>query len=343
MSLLPHIRQPHPLSVAPMIDWTDRHCRYFHRLIAPRAVLYTEMITTGAIIHGGAQRYLAHDESEHPLVLQLGGSDPGELAEAVRQARPFGFDAINLNVGCPSDRVLSGRFGACLMAEPALVAELAAAMLDASEVPVTIKTRIGIDDGPVPDMLDELVDRCAERGVETFVIHARKAWLNGLSPKENREIPPLSHETVHALARRRPDLSIHINGGITEIDQAVRLADGLAGVMLGRKAYQDPLTLAVFENALTRDGPAKKTPDPFDIVEKMAAYAGQQARNGTPLRAIARHMLGLFNNRPGARRWRRMLGENMHDRHATADLMREAAALVAGAPSRDAEALAERA
>ena len=317
------------LSVAPMIDWTDRHCRYFHRLIAPRALLHTEMISTGAIIHGDRQRFLGHDESEHPLALQIGGSDPRELAKAVRLARPFGYDAINLNVGCPSDRVQSGRFGACLMAEPTLVADLVAAMLDASEVPVTVKTRIAIDDGPVPAMLDELVDRTAERGVQTFYIHARAAWLKGLSPKENREIPPLRHDVVHALKRRRGDLSIHINGGITDPTHAARLACDLDGAMIGRAAYQDPLTLAAFEHALMPEQPQASPPDPHHIVDRMAAYAEREAaRQDTPLRAIARHMLGLFNGMPGARAWRRTLGGAMHDPTATSGLLREAAACI---------------
>ena len=316
------------LSVAPMIDWTTRHCRYFHRLIAPRALLYTEMITSGAIIHGGCERFLAHDPAEHPLALQLGGSDPRDLHEATRLAGRFSFDEINLNVGCPSDRVQSGRFGACLMAEPDLVADIAGAMIEATDAPVTIKTRIGIDNAPVPDMLFELVDKAARRGVRRFIVHARQAWLKGLSPKENREIPPLRHGIVHDLKRRYPDLAIIVNGGIASPEAALRFVRNLDGVMIGRKAYHEPMSLAAFERTLFREAVADPMPSPHEIVRRMADYAGRQCDAGTPVRAIARHMLGLFAGRRGARSWRRHLGERMHEPTAGPEILLDAAAFV---------------
>ncbi|MCB2056011.1 MAG: tRNA dihydrouridine(20/20a) synthase DusA, partial [Geminicoccaceae bacterium] len=312
--------------------WTDRHCRYLHRLLSRRALLYTEMVTAKAVIHGDRQRLLGFHPAEHPVALQLGGSDPADLAKAARIGEQWGYDEIDLNCGCPSDRVQAGRFGACLMAEPDLVAACVRAMIQASPLPVTVKTRIGIDHTP-DEFLDRFVDRVAEAGVTSFVVHARQAWLDGLSPKENREVPPLRYDRVHALARRRPDLAITINGGIRTPGAARAQLDHVAGVMVGREAYQNPMSLPAFERAVFGpDGGAGAPMDePMDdraVVERMAVYARAQARRGVPLRAIARHMLGLFAGRPGARAWRRRLSEGMHDPTADADLLRAAADLV---------------
>ena len=311
-----------------MLDWTDRHCRYLHRLIAPRALLYTEMVTATAVIHGDRSRLLGHDPREWPLALQLGGSDPQDLATAARLAEGFGFCEINLNVGCPSDRVQSGRFGACLMAEPELVAECAAAMQEAQDLPVTVKTRIGIDDSPDEGFLERFVEIVAAAGIGTFIIHARKAWLKGLSPKENREIPPLRYPVVHALKAARPDLEIIINGGIRDPHHAWQQLAHVDGVMIGREAYSNPMSLHGFETRILGDDTPERHPDHHEIVEAMANYAREQAASGVPVKSIARHMMGLFNARPGARRYRRHLSTGMHDRHAGPDLLIEAAAMI---------------
>ncbi|WP_372095420.1 tRNA dihydrouridine(20/20a) synthase DusA [Tistrella mobilis] len=297
------------IAVAPMMDWTDRHDRYFLRQISRRAVLFTEMITTGALIYGDAARHLAYDPSEHPVVVQLGGSDPKDLATAARIAADAGYDEINLNCGCPSDRVQSGRFGACLMAEPALVAECMAAMKAAVDVPVTVKCRIGIDDQDETETLFRFVETVASAGVGVFYVHARKAWLKGLSPKENREIPPLNYPLVHALKRARPDLEILINGGLTTLDQAeVEIGGGLDGVMFGRAAYHDPYILAEVDTRFY--GETTRVPDRFEIAERMLPYIEAECSRGTNLIAITRHMLGLFQGLPGARAYRRHLSEN---------------------------------
>ena len=296
------------LSVAPMIDWTTRHCRYFHRLLAPRALLYTEMITTGALIHGDAGRHLQHDQREHPIALQLGGSDPDDLAKACKIAATYGYDEFNLNVGCPSDRVQKGSFGACLMAEPALVRECCAAMIEAGNVPVTVKCRIGIDQSEDYTFLRQFVDEVASAGIDTFIIHARKAWLTGLSPKQNREIPPLRYDIVYRLKADRPDLTIIMNGGITSTSQALMHRSFTDGVMIGRQAYQEPASLPLFHSTIFNE---PNTIDEWQALAEFARYTDAQLALGVPFRAMARHVLGLFNGRPGARHFRRTLSEGM--------------------------------
>jgi tRNA-dihydrouridine synthase A len=316
------------LSVAPMMDWTDRHCRYFLRLIARRALLYTEMVPAPAILLGDRERLLAFDPAERPLALQLGGADAGELARAAKIGAGFGYDEINLNVGCPSERVQNARFGACLMAEPDLVARSVAAMREACEVPVTVKTRIGIDEQEGYDFLARFVERVAAAGCRTFIIHARKAWLSGLSPKENREIPPLRYEVVHRVKARFPELEIVLNGGIRTVDQARDQLRHVDGVMLGREAYQNPYGLIGFERALfdrARPGPSRE-----EIARRFMSYAEHQLADGVPLKALTRHMLGLFNGLPGARRWRRHLSEMAHRPGAGVDVIEEALMLVVG-------------
>ncbi len=294
------------LSVAPMMDWTDRHCRAFHRTLTRRALLYTEMVTAPAVLHGDRARLLGFDACEHPVALQLGGSDRAQLAEAARVGEGFGYDEINLNVGCPSDRVQSGRFGACLMREPALVAECAAAMRTAVRAPVTIKCRIGVDDQEPEAALFALVDACAGAGLTRFVVHARKAWLQGLSPKENRDVPPLDYALVARLKAARPALFVTINGGIANLDAAEAHLEAVDGVMLGRAAYHDPGLLGEVDARLFGDG---DTVCPFEAVERHRPYLAARLAEGVPLAAMARHMLGLFAGRPGARLWRRRLTE----------------------------------
>lgn len=295
------------LSVAPMMDWTDSHCRVFHRLLCPDALLFTEMVTAEAILHAGAERFCAHHASEHPVALQLGGSSPERLAAAVTEVRPYHFDEINLNVGCPSDRVQSGRFGACLMVEPALVADCVAAMAQASDVPVTVKCRIGIDDMDEEVGLDHFVDAVADAGVRHIYLHARKAWLNGLSPKENRDIPPLNYERAWRLKQRRGDLAIYLNGGIVTADETLIQLARFDGVMIGRAAYKSPAILAELSHKLFGKPPITR----LLVVEKMADYAARKQSEGTKLHSITRHMLGLYNGFAGARLWRRTLGEDM--------------------------------
>jgi tRNA-dihydrouridine synthase A len=300
-------KQSHRLSVAPMMDWTDRHCRFFHRQMSRRAMLYTEMVTAPAIVHGPKPRLLDYSEQEHPVALQLGGSDPAELGQAVRLSRPWGYDEINLNCGCPSDRVQSGCFGAVLMERPALVADCVRAMMAETDVPVTVKCRIGVDDQDPETILPEFIEAIAGAGVRHVIIHARKAWLQGLSPKENREIPPLDHDLVLRMKQRFPELAISINGGITSLDQAkALLAAGLDGVMIGRAAYHDPGATLIGADALWGDDFA---PDAFAVVEAMRPYIAAHLANGGRLHQITRHMLGLFTGRPGARGWRRTLSE----------------------------------
>lgn len=295
------------LSVAPMMDWTDRHCRVFHRLLSPDALLFTEMVTADAIIHAGAERFCAHDEAEHPLALQLGGSSPDKLARAVEAVAPYQFDEINLNVGCPSDRVQSGRFGACLMAEPELVAQCMTAMMGASDTPMTVKCRIGIDDMDEETGLDAFVDAVAECGVKIIYLHARKAWLSGLSPKENRDIPPLNYERAYRLKQRRPDLEIYLNGGIVSTDTARAEMARFDGVMIGRAAYKTPYILSEIGEAVFGRAPVSR----LAVMEKMADYAASQIANGVKMHAMTRHMLGLYNGNSGARQWRRVLGEEL--------------------------------
>ncbi len=299
-------RPPHTLSVAPMMDWTDRHCRAFHRVLSRRALLYTEMVTTGAVIHGDRERLLGYDQVEHPVALQLGGSEPADLAASARIGEDLGYDEINLNVGCPSDRVQSGRFGACLMREPALVADCMAAMMAAVKVPVTVKCRIGVDDQEPEQSLFELVDLSAGAGVTTFIVHARKAWLKGLSPKENRDIPPLDYPLVQRLKRERPHLTIAINGGVPGLDAALgHIEAGMDGVMLGRAAYHEPALLGAVDRRLFGEDVADV--DPFDAVEAYKPYLAARLAEGWKLGGMTRHMLGLFHGRPGGRIWRRVL------------------------------------
>ena len=299
-------RPPHTFSVAPMMDWTDRHCRAFHRVLTRRALLYTEMVTTGAVIHGDRQRLLGYDAVEHPVALQLGGSEPADLAASARIGEDLGYDEINLNVGCPSDRVQSGRFGACLMREPALVADCMAAMIAAVKVPVTVKCRIGVDDQNPEQSLFELVDLSAKAGVETFIVHARKAWLQGLSPKENRDIPPLDYPLVQRLKRERPELTIILNGRVPDLDAAqAQIAGGVDGVMLGRAAYHEPALLGQVDRRLFAE--ATTDVDPFAAVETYKSYLSARLTEGWRLASMTRHMLGLFHGMPGGRAWRRVL------------------------------------
>lgn len=304
-----------------MMDWTDRHCRYFMRLLSPSAMLYTEMVTAAAIHHGDRDRLLGFDAAEHPIAAQLGGSDPGLMAEAARAAAGFGYDEININVGCPSDRVQSGRFGACLMAEPELVAECFRAMRASQSVPVSVKTRIGIDDQDSEAFLRRFVDTVAAAGCRKFVIHARIAILDGLSPKENRTIPPLNYERVFALKRDYPQLTVVLNGGIETTAQVEDALEHVDGVMIGRQAYQHPYFLAELEN---RFDPARGVPRRRDIVYGMLPYIENQLAVGEPLNRITRHMLGLFAGRPGARAWRRHISENAHRRNAGVEVLMEA-------------------
>jgi len=311
-----------------MMDWTDRHCRMFHRAFTRRTLLYTEMITAAAVLHGPRERLLGHDPREHPLALQLGGADPAALAEASAVGRDFGFDEINLNVGCPSDRVQSGRFGAALMREPDLVAECVAAMITAAApVPVTVKCRLGVDEQDPRIVLPDFIERMAAAGVGRVVIHARKAWLQGLSPKENRNIPPLDHALVVETKARFPDMAIVLNGGVTDLAQAAGwLASGLDGVMIGRAAYHDPALLGAADRVIFGANAGDTRAE--DAVRAMLPYIEAERRAGTPLPAITRHMLGAFQGRPGARRWRRMVSEGAHRAGAGPELVERALAAV---------------
>ncbi|MHC2258162.1 tRNA dihydrouridine(20/20a) synthase DusA [Bradyrhizobium embrapense] len=317
-------------SVAPMMDWTDRQCRVFHRLMSQRARLYTEMLTTGAVIHGDRARLLGFDTSEHPVALQLGGSDPHDLATAARIGEDFGYDEINLNVGCPSDRVKDGRFGACLMAEPALVAEGVAAMKRAVTIPVTVKCRIGIDDQDPETALDTLARGVIAAGADALVVHARKAWLNGLSPKENRDIPPLDYDRVYRLKAALPDVPIIINGGITSIAEAKQHLAHVDGVMLGRAAYQEPWRLLSVDSELFGETPPHATIK--DVFAAMLPYIERQLAEGTRLHSITRHFVGAFHGVPGARAFRRHLAENGVRPGAGIDVLRDAIARVDDRP-----------
>ena len=295
------------IAVAPMLDWTDRHYRYFIRLLSRHTLLYTEMVTTGAILRGDRERLLAHDPAEYPLALQLGGSDPAELARCARIAADWGYDEINLNVGCPSDRVQSGRFGACLMAEPDLVAACVAAMRAATDLPVTVKTRIGIDERDSYQDLADFVRRVAAGGCTVFIVHARKAWLSGLSPKENREIPPLRYEVVHQLKRDFPELTIVLNGGLTTLEQVTEHLRQVDGAMIGRAAYENPYLLAEVDRRFF--GSSASPPNRHQVVRALLPYLEERLRAGTPLQCMTRPILGLFQGIPGARAWRRVLSE----------------------------------
>lgn len=313
-------------SIAPMMDWTDRHCRFFHRQLTQRALLYTEMVVADAIIHGQRERLLGFDAAEHPVALQLGGSDPLKVAEAARIGEDFGYDEINLNVGCPSDRVQSGTFGACLMKTPMLVADCVAAMKAAVKIPVTVKCRIGVDDQDPESALDTLADGVFAAGADALWVHARKAWLQGLSPKENRDIPPLDYQRVYRLKARLPERFIGINGGIPSVEDAVGHLDHVDGAMLGRAAYHTPGILTSVDASLSGEEPAA-----FDfaaLIETMADYTARHIAQGGRLGHVTRHMVGLFHGLPGARRWRQILSTDATRPGAGPDVLKAAFASI---------------
>src|SRR5262245_16628108 len=318
--------QARRFSIAPMMDWTDRHCRFFHRLLTRRALIYTEMLTTGAVLRGDRARLLGFDPFEHPVALQLGGSDPPALAQSARIAEDFGYAEINLNVGCPSGRVQEGRFGACLMGEPLLVADCVAAMKDAVRVPVTVKCRIGIDDQNPDEALFGFAGNVKSAGVDALIVHARKAWLKGLSPRENREVPPLDYAIVHRLKAAHPDLEIVINGGIATIDQARAQLGVLNGAMMGRAAYQEPWRLLEVDPVIF--GTPAPAASPKAAAMALLPYIERQLAGGTRLHAITRHTLGLFHAIPGARAFRRHLATEAVKPGARATVMADALALV---------------
>lgn len=313
-------------SIAPMMDWSDRHCRFFWRLLTRRALLYTEMVTTGALIHGDRERFLAFNAEEHPVALQLGGSNPGDLATCAQWAQEAGYDEVNLNCGCPSDRVQSGTFGACLMGQPALVADCVKAMRDACTLPVTVKHRIGIDQMESYEEMLHFVSTIAEAGCEVFIVHARKAWLQGLSPKENREVPPLNYPWVYRLKQDRPDLEIVINGGIQDIAQCQEHLRHVDGVMLGREAYQNPWLLAEVDSQLYGDHETSLARG--DIILALMPYVERQLAAGAKLNHVTRHILGLYQGVPGARKFRRHLSENAFKPGAGLDVLETALSMV---------------
>jgi tRNA-dihydrouridine synthase A len=317
---------PMPLCVAPMMDWTDRNCRFFHRQISQHTLLYTEMLTTGAVIHGDRDRLLGFSPAEHPVAIQLGGSEPEQLAQAARIAEEWGYDEINLNCGCPSDRVQSGRFGACLMAEPELVARLVGAMREAVRIPVTVKSRLAIDELEEWPTIENFVKRVSAAGCQRFIVHARKAWLQGLSPKENRDVPPLRYELVHRLKAEFPHLDISLNGGVKTLDAAAEHLRHVDGVMIGRAAYENPYILAEADQRFF--GATAPPRERHAVVEAMLPYIEERLKQGAPLSAITRHMLGLFQGLPGARAWRRYLSENVHKPGAGPEVVSAALALV---------------
>ncbi|HEX4534139.1 MAG TPA: tRNA dihydrouridine(20/20a) synthase DusA [Rhizomicrobium sp.] len=315
----------HKFCIAPMMDWTNRHCRFLHRQLTRHALVYTEMVTAEAIIHGKRSRLLAFDAREQPVALQIGGSDPVRLAEASKIGVDFGYSELNLNVGCPSDRVQSGRFGACLMREPQLVAECVAEMRAAVSVPVTVKCRIGVDDQDPESALRDVIGLCARAGVKTFAIHARKAWLEGLSPKENRDVPPLDYDLVYRVKREHPKLTIVINGGITTLDETRNHLAHVDGVMMGRAAYHSPAMLADVDARFFGGEPVNFD----DAVNSYLDYSAEQLEQHVPLNALTKPMLGLFNGRPGARLFRRHLSENGTHPGAGIAVLRDAMACLA--------------
>jgi len=325
-----------PLCVAPMMDWTDRNCRYFHRLLSRHTLLYTEMVTTGAVLHGDRERLLGYEPAEHPVALQLGGSEPAALAESARIGEEWGYDEINLNCGCPSDRVQSGRFGACLMAEPDLVARLVGAMREAVRIPVTVKSRIAIDEMEEWPTLEDFVRKVSAAGCTRFIIHARKAWLQGLSPKENRDVPPLRYDLVYRLKSEFPHLDISINGGIKTLDAVAEHLKQVDGVMLGRAVYESPYLLAEADRRFfgSQEAPVER----HAVVEAMLPYIERRMGQGAPLGAMTRHMLGLFQGLPGARAWRRHLSENAHKSGAGPEVVLSALAKVRRAPAAEVAA-----
>jgi len=315
-------------SIAPMMDWSDHNCRFFWRLLTRQALLYTEMVTTGALIHGDRARFLHFNTEEHPVALQLGGSDPKDLARCARWAQEWGYDEVNLNCGCPSDRVQSGMFGACLMARPDLVADCVKAMVDNCDIPVTVKHRIGIDHMQTYDELVGFVEPVAAAGCMVFIVHARKAWLQGLSPKENREIPPLNYPWVYQLKKDFPHLTIVLNGGIQTIQECQDHLQHVNGVMLGREAYQNPWMLSQVDEILF--GMDKTAESRDDVIDALLPYAERQLAGGAQLNHITRHILGLYQGVPGARKFRRHLSENAYRKEAGIDILTEAHALVSG-------------
>jgi tRNA-dihydrouridine synthase A len=316
----------HRFCIAPMMEWTDRHCRYFHRLLTRRARLYTEMVTTGALIHGPRARLLAFDASEHPVALQLGGSEAQDLAQCARMGEDAGYDEINLNIGCPSPRVQKGAFGACLMREPELVGDCVSAMRSAVHIPVTVKCRIGVDDQDPEQALFDFVDTVARSGCDTFVVHARKALLKGLSPKDNRDVPPLNYDLVRSLKRQRPQLTIVLNGGVSDLTEAKQHLSEVDGVMLGRAAYQSPWVLSTADCDLFGD--AWRVHSRREAVRAYMPYVAREVSKGAPLNAMTKHLLGLFNGLPGARAFRRHLSENATKPGAGLEVLRAALSLV---------------
>jgi len=310
------------LSVAPMLDWTDRDFRYFLRLISKHTLLYTEMVTTGALIYGDTERFLAHEQLESPLALQLGGSDPTDLAKCALLGQQAGYDEINLNVGCPSDRVQSGSFGACLMVEPQLVAECVTAMREAVDIPVTVKTRLGIDEHETYQFLTDFIEPVAEAGCEIFILHARNAWLKGLSPKENRDVPPLKYDFVYQAKQDYPELHIDINGGIHSLEAALQHLEKVDGVMMGRAIYNDPYLLVEADAKLFGDEYAM--PTRHQLIEQMLPYIERRMTEGRPLKSITRHLLGVFQGQQGARAWRRHISENAHIKGAGIEVLKQA-------------------
>lgn len=319
-----------------MMDWTDRHCRFFHRVITRRARLYTEMVTTGALLHGPRARLLAFDPAEHPVALQLGGSEPVDLAACVRMAEEMGYDEVNLNIGCPSERVQKGAFGACLMREPELVADCVSTMRAAARIPITVKCRLGVDDQDPRETLFGFVETVARGGCDTFVVHARKAWLKGLSPKDNREIPPLDYPLVYELKRARPELTVVINGGVSSIAVAKKHLEHVDGVMMGRAAYQSPWVLADADAELF--GAPRPVATRRAALEAFMPYMARELRSGTPLNAMTKRVLGLFNGLPGARAFRRHLSENAVKPGASLAVVKDALAFVRDAAEERAAA-----
>jgi tRNA-dihydrouridine synthase A len=320
------MKNNHRFSIAPMMDWSDHNCRYFWRLLTKQALLYTEMVTTGALIHGDRKRFLHFNREEHPVALQLGGSDPKDLARCARWAQEWGYDEVNINCGCPSDRVQSGMFGACLMGKPDLVADCVKAMMDSCDIPVTVKHRIGIDHMESYEQLLAFIEPVAAAGCSVFIVHARKAWLQGLSPKENREIPPLNYPWVYQLKKDFPHLTIVVNGGIQTIEECQDHLDHVDGVMLGREAYQNPWMLAQVDEALFgMDSPLKSRDD---VIAALLPFAEQHIAQGGQLNHVTRHILGLYHGVPGAKKFRRHLSENAYKKEAGISILAEAYALV---------------
>ena len=325
---MPNSSKPSPtpvsrrFSVAPMMDWTDRYCRYFHRLLSRNTLLYTEMVTTGALIYGDIERHLHYHDIEHPIALQLGGSDPKALAQSVQIADTYHYDEINLNCGCPSDRVQSGKFGAVLMKDPKLVAQCFESMQEVTETPITIKHRIGVDDQDGYQPLCDFVGTVANVGCKTFIVHARKAWLQGLSPKQNREVPPLEYQHVFQLKRDFPQLEIIINGGVSTLDQTQELLASVDGVMMGREAYQNPYILAEVDQKIYHD--KQPIPSRVQVLEKFSNIIEKELSKGIKLSHMTRHILGLYQGVPGARKFRRYISENAHRRDAGIDVLYQA-------------------